>query len=307
MSDQVFLVVNPAAGGDPLGIADAVAERCAARGIKVSVLPTEYPGHAEQLAAGLACGARDVVVPVGGDGTVRDVVSGLTRGYAGRLDQLPAVLVSPGGSGNSSYLGIWADRPFAEVLDLVFGDGAETRRLDLAVAAELDRVLLLGAGTGLIAQALVTARGLSGVARRERYQLALAETMRDFRPYPGRVTVDGEVLAEGPMLMVAVGGGQYRGGGFRLLPESLLDDGLLDVCVCGAANPVELAGLARSGQHLGHPAVRYGRGAEVVLERTDGGDLVFECDGDVAEPAGTVHTVRVLPGALPMLMPSIVD
>ena len=268
------------------------------------MLPTEYAGHAEQLAADLACGARDMVIPVGGDGTVREVVSGLTRGYAGRLDQLPAVLVAPGGSGNSSYLGIWHDRPFAEVLDLVFGGGAETRRLDLAVAAELDRVLLLGAGSGLIAQALITARGLSGVARRERYQLALAETMRDLRPYPGRVTVDGEVLAEGPMLMVAVGGGQYRGGGFRLLPESLLDDGLLDVCVvCGAANPLELAGLARSGQHLGHPAVRYGRGAGSFSNAPT--PAIWSSSATAMWPSrrGHLHTVHVLPGALPMIVP----
>ncbi|MBI3688536.1 MAG: diacylglycerol kinase [Actinobacteria bacterium] len=305
-----MVITNPAAGGDPLGLAQTALERGVRAAAKVEVRHTEHPGQAEEIAAELAGGGSgtmpDLVIAVGGDGTARDVAAGLYRAGAERSRPVPALLVAPGGTGNSSYLGIWQDRPWTEVLDRVLGDvGTEVRWLDLARVVETGRIVLLGAGSGLIAEALVTARDLPGRSGRDRYQRALHETVARWRPYPGRVTVDGEVLAEGGTLLVNIGGGRYRGGGYRLLPDSLLDDGLLDVCVCGdSASAAELAALAVDGRHVAHPAVRYGRGTLVAVERTDGAPLVFEHDGDLAAITVERFTVEVLAHSVPMVVPT---
>ncbi len=62
-------------------------------GFKIELLRTEYPGHATELAHGLANGEHDMIVAVGGDGTVHEVASGL-RGSSKTLGILPI------GSGN---------------------------------------------------------------------------------------------------------------------------------------------------------------------------------------------------------------
>jgi diacylglycerol kinase (ATP) len=297
---RILAIVNPAAGGDTEGV---VADLSAALGTAVDVVRTTGPGHAERIALEIALTeSPDVVVAVGGDGTVREVASGLHQ--ATGCDRNPALLVAPGGTGNSSYRGIWRDRPWAEVAAaVVSGTGAQTRRIDLAVVEELDRLVLLGAGAGLIAQGLITAEELGGTGRDRLLQATIA-TMAVFKPYPGRVTVDGEVLDEGDHLLVNVGGNRYRAGNFQLLPHSLLDDHLLDVCVVGgAADPAEVAGVAMTGTIDSHPEVRYARGARITVERTDGEPLVFEHDGDVMPLERTSYTVRVLPGALPMIVP----
>jgi diacylglycerol kinase (ATP) len=124
--------------------------------------------------------------------------------------------------------------------------------------------------------------------------------------YPCRVTVDGTVVFDGPACLVNIGGGRYRAWVLQLLPHSVLDDGLADVCVLAEMSGAELAGLAPAvgrGEHLGDPRVRHAQGRQVVIERTDGEPLVIEYDGESeVRPLRTI-TVNVLPGALPFVAP----
>jgi diacylglycerol kinase (ATP) len=103
------------------------------------------------------------------------------------------------------------------------------------------------------------------------------------------------------MASVAVGGGRFRAWSFQFLPESLLDDGLLDVSTIDALTPAaaaELVPLVASGQHLGRPDVRYARGTTVIVERTDGLPLVAEADGSVLDAVGSHLTIEIVPNAV---------
>src|SRR6516162_8658952 len=135
----------------------------------------------------------------------------------------------------------------------------------------------------------------------DRYYTAAAGVLQAMPDQPTRVTVDGIVLADGPMSSVAIGGGRFRAWSFQFLPESVLDDGLLDVCTIGAlraAAVAEFVPLMTTGQYLGRPDVRYARGTSVIVERTDGLPLVAEFDGSVWDAAGSRLTVEVVPHAL---------
>ncbi|MFC9244750.1 diacylglycerol/lipid kinase family protein [Streptomyces sp. NPDC057136] len=311
--DMVLVIANPASGTYTADMVETVRRRFLETGRTVAVALTEHPGHARKLAAeAFAPGGHDAIVSLGGDGTAHEVVSGLaeaadTEGRApgtGALAHLPALLALPAGTGNSFYREIWADRPWQEALELAVTT-PRIRAVDLARVAETGALALLGASTGVVAQSLITARDIGG-AGRDRYEQAVAASLRAFTPYPGRVLVDGEVVQEGPTVFANIGGGRYRGGRFKLLPQSVMDDGLLDVCVVGSALPLaELPGLSRDGGHVGREGVVYARGRSVVVERTDGEPLVFEYDGDVLHTPGERFTVDVLPGALRVLGPVV--
>ncbi|HEY9437205.1 MAG TPA: diacylglycerol kinase, partial [Streptomyces sp.] len=178
-----------------------------------------------------------------------------------------------------------------------------TRAVDLARVAENGALALLGASTGVVAQSLIAAQDITGDGR-DRYARAVATSLRSFSPYPGRVTVDGETVQEGPTVFANVGGGRFRGGRFELLPRSVMDDGLLDVCVVGDRLPLrDLPALALDGGHVGRAGVVYARGRRIVVERTDGRPLVFEYDGDLVDAPSSRFTLDVLPGALRVLAP----
>ncbi|MFD8738251.1 diacylglycerol/lipid kinase family protein [Streptomyces sp. NPDC059618] len=333
---SVLVIANPASGTYLPATAEAVRRRFADADLPVTLAVTEHAGQARKLATeALAPGGPDLVVALGGDGTAHDVAAGLADGAAhdgaagladgaahdgaaGLADGAgsvprpssgpesappPALLILPAGTGNSFYREIWADRPWQEALELAL-TAEHFRAIDLARVAENGALALLGASTGVVAQSLITARGITD-AGRERYEKAVAASLRTFTPYPGRVLVDGEVVQEGPTVFANIGGGRHRGGRFKLLPESVMDDGLLDVCVVGAALPLrELPALSRDGGHVGREGVVYARGRSITVERTDGRPLVFEYDGDVLETPGERFTLDVLPGALRVVAPS---
>lgn len=299
------IVANGRAGSaGSLPVAE-IADACRQLVGEVSVVRTAYPGHARTLAAKAARDGADAVLAVGGDGTASEVADGLVAAREAEPERDgPALLCVPAGTGNSFYKEIWQDRPWQESLALALGTRRpRIRRVDMARVEETRDTVLLGACSGLVAEALETAAGLTEFTGRARYQAAVAATLRDFAPHPARVVVDGEVIHEGSVILANVGGGRYRGGGFLLLPRSVLDDGLLDVCVVtGGLDPRELPGLTREGRHLERPEVIYRRGRRIRIERVDGAPLTFEWDGEVRRGRAR-YTLDVLPAVLPVLSP----
>ncbi|MEU5432631.1 diacylglycerol kinase family protein [Streptomyces sp. NPDC020719] len=297
---SVLVVVNPAAGTHTREMAHEVARRIAGAGTPVELAVTERPGHARRLArAAGGAGGPAVLVSVGGDGTAHEIMTGL---LAGAAERRAALLVLPGGAANSFYRELWSDRPWPAALDAALS-APRIRRVDVARIAETGELALLGASSGLAAQALTSVFDRGG-ARRGRYETSVARTMIAFRPYAGRVSVDGVVVQSGATVSVLVGGGRRRGGQFMPLPCSVLDDGLLDICVTGAELPLrEMLRLVRDGSHVGHDGVVYARGRRVVVERTDGQPLFFEHDGDLLYTGAARYTLDVVPRALPVLTP----
>jgi diacylglycerol kinase (ATP) len=194
-------------------------------------------------------------------------------------------------------------RGWRQVLDLLDEPGAFTvRHLDLLRLVEPGVTAVLGASTGFLAQVLRDARGVDPAVKGiDRYYTAAAGILQAMPDHPTRVTVDGIVLADGPVASVAIGGGRFRAWSFQFLPESLLDDGLLDVSTIEAVNSAavaELVPLMTTGQYLGRPDVHYARGTTVMVERTDGRPLVAEFDGSVWDAAGSRLTIEIVPDAL---------
>jgi diacylglycerol kinase (ATP) len=304
--DRVIIIANPKAGSADADFVFAVAEEVRGHAEQVDVLWTARQGQAAGLARRSALGyghaAADLIVVIGGDGTIREVASGLTD-----IDcaALPSLLFLPGGTGNSNYRSLWDDVHWREALVCgLTGAGAERRDLDLARIADPARLVVLGASTGLFAEATARATTIP-ISGRARYMTAIATVASGFDPYPGQVLVDGAIVHEGPTVLVNVGGSRHRAGVLRVLPFSLREDGLLDVCVIGpplaAANAVD-AMLA--GSLLENDGVVYARGKFITVRRLDGRALRFESDGEVVDSHSPDFTIEVLAHALPVMSSS---
>jgi diacylglycerol kinase (ATP) len=173
---------------------------------------------------------------------------------------------------------------------------------------ESSQLVLAGASTGFPPQAIHEAETVIGLTGRARYERALVDLAASFVPYPGRVVVDGIVVHKGLTMLANIGGSRYRGGQFEVLPHSVVDDGLLDVCVIGGEHdPAEMLTLARKGKHVTRPGVVYARGRIVIVERMDSEPLWFEHDGEVLRNAGSRFTLTVVPQAVPLFVGAAVD
>lgn len=306
-------------------VADTVVRHLGRMDFNVIQLPTARRGEAVETVTGtIRRAARrnealDLVIAVGGDGTVREVAEGIVRGTgrwpgdgrateAASLDA-PALFVAPGGTGNSFYRALFADIPVEEALGMVFAEdhaGAKIRWLDMGRLVERDQAVVLGASAGFLASVLDAARAAPNVTGRQRYEQAALELIGrpDAMGTAVRVVVNGELLVEGRLLLVALGGARHRGGSFELLPRSLLDDGLFDICAVTMAPSARLGELLLSvaaGTHLEEPEVTYAQGQKVTIEAVGSQPVPVELDGDVLDasaPSLRTVTFEVIDGAL---------
>lgn len=276
---RVLIIANPAAGAVTPALVSEVVRVCRRQVRHVSVhWTTDAPSAV----------SHTYVVAVGGDGTVREVAAGLAA--------TTPMLIVPAGTANSCYHNLFGRSPWQTTVESALRSPA-VRWLDLARVA--GRLMFAGASAGFSAQAIHEAR----TPGPSRYHSALVNLIPRYRPYPGRVTVDGRLVHSGSTLLVNVGGSRYRGGHFELLPRSVPDDGLLDVCVLGGEHSAaEMMALTRTGAHLSQPGVVYERGRQVRIERTDGQPLWFEHDGEVLPLGPAEYTVDVVPSAVPVLV-----
>ncbi|EWM18730.1 LigA protein [Kutzneria sp. 744] len=299
---RVTAIVNPAAGGDG---AKAVAALAAVGTATLDTVETTAAGDATDLAFKLAVGENppDVITGVGGDGTICEVVTGLHRAReAGAA--VPPLLVAPAGTGNSTYRGLWDDAPWETVAATALRGEAVVRHLDLARVEQTGHVVVLGSGSGLFAESLLARLGRPETGRELLIAASLA-AMQSHVPYAGRVTVDGEVIYEGGIVETIAGGFPYRGGVLHLVPESIVDDGLLDITVIPASVELMDFGQAAVGRTLYQlPGVCWGRGERITVERLDGQPVLYEHDGEVMPATGPAYDLTALPAALAVLTPA---
>jgi len=336
---RVLVVVNADARGGAGALLDEVVERCRDLGYEPEVLsPRGADRAAHDIAEAITTrGHWRAVIAVGGDGTARTVAEGLACGL-GRLpagsgatetacaaatrrvalspersghvgpSEAPPLFVVPGGTGNSVYRALWEDRPWPEVMQAALSGNAKVRNLDLLCISETGSFSLLGASAGLVAEAVHVSETLAGVSGRDLYQAAAITALEQHEPFPAIVSVDGVVLHQGATTLVAIGGARHRSGTFQLLPLSVLDDGLLDVCVIRGVDAgafVDLAGVVAAGEHIGRPEVSYAQGRSVTIGRTDSAPLRFEHDGDLWQRDDSTLTIQVVAAAVPVFAPVV--
>jgi diacylglycerol kinase (ATP) len=127
----------------------------------------------------------------------------------------------------------------------------------------------------------------------------LAELAR-LKPLSYRLTLDGEVI-ETKAVLVALGNSVSLGGGMKITPDALLDDGLFDVLTVkplSRFNFLRIFPRVFAGTHVTDPRVRIQRAKKVRIE-ADG--IVAYGDGERIAPLPI--DVELVPGALRVLAP----
>ena len=292
MSRDFLVVVNASAGTAEREHVDAAVQALRAGG-SAELVMTDSLDHLEETLAAL--GDRTLVV-AGGDGSMHAAVGGLHR--AGLLAEAVLGLI-PLGTGNDLATGLSLPDDPAEAAAICLR--AEPRPLDLIVT-DRDEVVVNASHAGLGASA-------AGASERFKEQLgpaayplgALIAAVRE-TGWDLKVTVDGRTIHDGSALMVGVANAPSIGGGTRLCPPAMPDDGLLDVIVVSAVTAAaRLAfGVAlRDGVHLDRDDVLHLRGAEVTIA---GDPVAHDLDGEITDERASC-AYRLQPRAWRMLLP----
>lgn len=269
---MIELILNPSAshGRSKLALAQVVPE-LTARGIPYHVSETTSPGHATQLAAdAIARGVSGIAV-LGGDGMLSEVCQAM-RGTDVTLYFVPC------GTGNDfiRVLNLPKDPLAALKLQL----DSPKRRIDCGTMNEYTFLNVGGSGFDIevLEQTERFKHKMRGLIP---YLLGLLVGLKNFRPFDAEITLDG-VKQHRSFTIVSIANGQYIGGGMRVAPKAICDDGMFDVMLVDALRKWQFylyVPLFIPGLHTRLSIVRRVRAKEVTIKSTDA--FTVQLDGEL--------------------------
>jgi diacylglycerol kinase (ATP) len=307
-ASEVIFLVNPASANGSTGRRwPEIARRAEAQGLWGDALISEAPGHLGELAARAAAEGADVLVVVGGDGSVHETVNGLVA--AGRGHDVE-VAVLPRGTGKDFVRSLRIPGKLTDAID-VARDG-RTRTIDVGRArftawdgSEAEAYFANFAGAGISGAIARRANTMSKAAGgRVSFLWATVAVFAGWKSEAITADVDG-TRRSGQMFEVLAMNGDYAAGGMWLTPEAAPDDGRLDVLLIGdvtKADFVRTFPKIYRGKHLGHPKIEVLHGRTVTIEADSRLPIVL--DGE--QPGTTPVLFELVPGALRVRVPASV-
>jgi len=295
----VFLVNPASANGSTAKRWPAMHRRARELGLDGDELLSEGPGHLTQLARSAAAEGRLLVV-VGGDGTMNEVVNGVagsgaevavlpngtgqdfgrTHGIPSRFDDAVRIAVSgvprPVDVGHVTFRG---------------PDGAEATRFFANVGS-------VGMSGAVARRANSSSKALGG---RATFYYALVREFLAWQNTEVTVRFDGGER-RGRMHDVIVANGQWHAGGMKLAPDARPDDGAFDAVLIGDVSKLDFVTTSPKlygGGHVGHRKVEVVRSPWVDVDAAEA--LPIELDGE--ESGTTPARFEVRPGALTLRVP----
>ncbi|HEX2433368.1 MAG TPA: diacylglycerol kinase family protein [Gaiellaceae bacterium] len=300
MSSIVFLV-NPASANGKTGKRwPDIARTAHAAGLRGEAILSERPGQLGDLAREAADGGATLLVVVGGDGTVHEVVNGI----AGREGVELALI--PRGTGWDFARTHRVPKRLDEALRIA--KEGQVRPFDLGRATYLANgsdetawfanMASVGMSGAVAAKANSTTKALGA---KTSYLYALGTVFARWKNVELRVRVDQEER-NGLMEDTIVAVGRYLAGGMMITPDAEPDDELFDVLLIGDLTKTELVRVMPKiyrGTHLPHPKGEVLRGRTVSIEADD--PLPIQLDGE--QPGTTPVRFEIAPAAIRLRVP----
>jgi YegS/Rv2252/BmrU family lipid kinase len=248
---------------------------------------TEKPLHATALARQAIKDGTELVIGVGGDGTMNEIANGF---YEDRQIINPEATLGlvPSGTGCDLIKSLSIPVGLKGALRVI--TDAPSVRMDVGrvryrtnAGLEDDRFFLNIADFGLGGEVVreVTERRLQRKA--SSYVRCLVTTMARYKNKRVRIRVDGESLPDGEYLIGAIANGRIFGKGMKVAPDARLDDGLFDAVLIRGFRFLEFCRHGwklMNGSHVTHPKVSVVRGRRIEAWADDGEDVLLELDGD---------------------------
>ncbi|MDP6170214.1 MAG: diacylglycerol kinase family lipid kinase [Candidatus Marinimicrobia bacterium] len=253
---KYYLIVNPAGGTKKgLDILEKVKPIFQKHQVEITILHTEYAGHARQLAKELDLAGYDGLCAIGGDGTMFEMVNGMLKRDDGKT--FPLGLIT-GGTGNAFMHDLDCLDPIEAASRIVKG---HLRPVDIAKVEAQDVIYYSFniVGWGLVADAghlAESLRWLGGI----RYDVASILEVIKGRKRIARLLIEDEEAIEEDFIFIVACNTIHTGKAMRIAPHSKFDDGKIDLVIVRRCSRIQLLKLFPklfTGEHIKSPLVEY--------------------------------------------------
>ncbi|MCU4177395.1 diacylglycerol/lipid kinase family protein [Carboxylicivirga sp. N1Y90] len=290
MKKRILFLINPISGiGKQRTVEQLVEKEIDSDNLDVEIQYTEYQGHAHELASE-AVGKFDVVVAVGGDGTVNEVGSAL-------INTSVAMAIIPTGSGNG----------LARYLDIPLRINRAIQVINLMNFKKIDtlsvngRVSLNVAGIGFdafISHRFANIKERGPIA----YMKMIPKEFANYSSLTYTITIDDEVY-QLPAFLLSFANSSQWGNDVHIAPQAKIDDGLIDVCIIKefpkfAAPALLISLLDQSLDQRPYDVITQAR--KIIIECEE--NMLGHLDGEPLD-LGNKAEIKIKPLSLKVVIP----
>ncbi len=300
--EKTAVIVNPVSANGKTGKRwPEIKEAMASEGLEFDYSLTEKPYHATELTKEYLSNGYDLIISVGGDGTANEVVNGFFDNGS---------LIRPEASIGFISTGTGCD--FRRTLDMPAEINLATRKIinspgrliDIGLASYesgddfCKRLFINVAGLGLdgdtVARVNRTTKIFGG------FISFLWGTLVSLILYKNRkmlIKIDGEVIYTEPVTLVSFCNGRYFGGGMKIAPKAIIDDGYFDIIIIRGLskfNLIKSLPKVYKGTHLSHPRIVSLRGKNIEVDASV--NALLNLDGE--QPGNAPVEISILPNIL---------
>lgn len=267
------IIYNPTAGREGFRKDMAIVlEQLETAGYEASAHATIGEGDATKATRKAAQDGFDVVIAVGGDGTLNEVINGLCE-----QDYRPKLGIIPAGTTNDFARALDIPRNVEGALAVI--TTGKSMPIDIGKVNNHYFVNIAGGGE-LTEVSYEVPSKLKTVLGQLAYFMKGIEMLPFIKPVMTKIEYDGNVIDEEIMLFL-VGNTNSVGGFEKLAPDAVIDDGYFDLLVLRKTNIAEfirIASLALRGAHIHDENIIHAKAKHIVV--TPENNMQLNIDGE---------------------------
>ncbi|MEK4627049.1 MAG: diacylglycerol kinase [Solibacillus sp.] len=258
-----------------------VLEKLEIAGYEASCHATTGEGDATKAAIEAVRREFDIVIAVGGDGTLNEVVTGISQ-----CENRPKLGLIPMGTTNDFARAVRIPRKIEEALEIIIA--GDTIPVDVGLLNEERYFINIAAGGRITELTYEVPSKLKTVLGQLAYYLKAIEMIPSIKATHLKIQMDEEEF-DGNAMMFLCGLTNSVGGFEKIAPDASINDGLFTVMIlkeCNIADFIRIASLALRGEHLNDERVIYRKASRVVV--TSDADVHLNLDGEYGGDAPAI-------------------
>jgi len=291
------LIVNlTAGGGKPRPHLKTIFKYLKENGFNFNVSYTSHHGEAIELAQKSADNGAELIVSVGGDGTVNEIVNGIMKS---KND--PSLGIIPLGWANDFIKSTNIPSDIIEACKILVK--GKTKEIDVGLINGQTYFANI-CGVGFDAEVAQLANQMKSKHPNLRILSAFVYVFSTIKKLlsPFSYKFDGQEI-HSKILFIAISNGKFYGGRFKITPEAILDDGLLELCTVEEMGRLKyLMSIPKvfKGTHESIKGINFYRAKEVVIQSSE--PVLAQVSGEVIE-GQKKFTITLLPKSLKLIVP----
>lgn len=299
MNDKIFAIVNPVSANGDTGKKWPYFEKLIREsGIDLDYVYTEYPMHAKDLARDAIESGYNIILSVGGDGTMNEVLNGFFSDEK-LIDEDAALAIFSRGTGCDAIRTLGLRKDVESIIKIL--KMRKTEKYDVGLVEftdyhgnKLKRYFLnvsdVGLGGETTNRVNKNSKALKGFLS---FLIGALTTMIVYKNKDFQVIIN-DLEINKRLNSVIVANGKYFGGGMKIAPMAKMDDGYFDIIIIENINKLDLLinfPKIYKGNHLSHPKVKHFKGKNIIVKSKQ--KALIEVDGE--QPGLIEAKFQILP------------